>query len=95
MVSQWLESGVDAFGVEHRAGDEKLTWEVIRDSGIYSYEIGVNPTYESTLELMDAAGTAQLAIIRTCSTKHPTHSTAIHDLGMPVSLHLPYFLCSV
>lgn len=40
----WLDQRV-IDGVPHDAGDRKRTWEVIRDSELYSYRMEKNPTY--------------------------------------------------
>ena len=35
----------DVYGRSHERGDYKRTWEVINDTGLYSYAMHANPTY--------------------------------------------------
>lgn len=41
----WLSDGIDQLGVQHRGGDRKRTWEVIRDAGLHTYDIMANEQY--------------------------------------------------
>ena len=42
---RFVRDGVDEEGIEHKEGDVMRTWEVIRERGLYSYNIYKNKKY--------------------------------------------------
>ena len=51
-VKQWTNTG-DVEGKSHKKHEKKLTWEVIRDKGVYSYIIDRNPKYTDAMRARD------------------------------------------
>jgi hypothetical protein len=41
----YTKAGMDDEGTEHKGGDAKRTWEVIRDDDLYTYNLAKNPRY--------------------------------------------------
>ena len=54
-MKEWKSAGYDDQGVRHEAGQLKRTWECIRDSGLHSYRMDINPKYRDAMQTMYAS----------------------------------------
>ena len=54
-LKEWKQTGYDDQGVKHNKGELKRTWECIRDAGLHSYRMDVNPKYRDAMQTMYAS----------------------------------------
>lgn len=54
-LKEWKQTGYDDQGVKHTKGQLKRTWECIRDAGLHSYRMDVNPKYRDAMQTMYAS----------------------------------------
>jgi hypothetical protein len=54
-MKEWKKTGFDDQGVKHEAGELKRTWECIRDGGLHSYRMDINPRYKAAMQTMYSA----------------------------------------
>jgi len=54
-MKEWKKTGYDDQGVKHEAGQLKRTWECIRDGGLHSYRMDLNPRYKAAMQTMYSA----------------------------------------
>jgi hypothetical protein len=50
----WMTDGV-LNGVRYRRGQRMLTWQVIRDRSLFSYDVLMNPVYSTAMSAIQGA----------------------------------------
>ena len=54
-VMQAFRAPCSVNGVKFVRGQRKLTWQVIADTTLYSYDVFANPSYNTTMQAMKDA----------------------------------------